>query len=291
MTAHPETDIYRGRLAPTPTGYLHLGHARTFWIAQERARVAGGRLVLRVEDLDQVRCRSEYIAALLEDLHWFGFTWDEGPDCGGGFAPYVQSARRDFHLEVWRHLLTGGWVYPSAHSRKDLEQAPRAPHEGEGEVLFPAHERPRPGSWTPPEKPDGINWRFRVPDGERIEFIDGRCGPQVFEAGRDFGDFVIWRRDGVPAYELVVVADDHAMQITEVVRGEDLLLSTARQLLIYRALGWSPPKWFHCSLMRDASGQRLAKRTAGLTLRDLRAAGHTPGQLRSAWLRLDNPPD
>lgn len=283
MTAIAQVKIYRGRLAPTPTGYLHLGHARTFWMAQERTRAAAGKVVLRIEDIDQIRCRTEFVTALLEDLRWFGLEWDEGPDIGGPFAPYVQSERRVWHLDVWQRLLDGGWIYPSAHSRKDLEHAPRAPHEGETEVLFPTHWRPAAGSWVPPEKPTGINWRFCVPDGEWIEFVDGRCGPQRFVAGLDFGDFVVWRRDGVPAYELVVAADDHAMQITEVVRGEDLLLSTARQLLIYRALGWTPPAWYHCPLMRDASGRRLAKRSAGLALRDLRAAGRTPEQLRAEW--------
>ncbi|MCX7005836.1 MAG: glutamate--tRNA ligase family protein [Kiritimatiellaeota bacterium] len=283
MTTPEPQKSYRGRLAPTPTGYLHLGHARTFWLAQERARAAGGKLLLRVEDIDRARCKSEFTAAMLEDLRWFGFAWDEGPDVGGPFASYTQSERRNFHLEIWRRLLAGHWIYPSAHSRKDLERAPRAPHEGEAEPLFPSHWRPAPESWTPPATPDGINWRFRVPDGKRIEFVDGRCGRQSFEAGRDFGDFVVWRRDGVPAYELVVAADDHAMEITEVVRGEDLLLSTARQLLIYRALAWTPPAWFHCPLLRDAAGQRLAKRTAALSLRELRAAGQTPEQLRAEW--------
>ncbi|TAN37785.1 MAG: tRNA glutamyl-Q synthetase [Verrucomicrobia bacterium] len=283
MTANIQRKIYRGRLAPTPTGYLHLGHARTFWTAQERTRAAGGKLILRVEDIDRARCKPEFVTALLEDLRWFGCRWDEGPDVGGSCAPYTQSERGKFYREVWRQLLAGGWLYPSAHSRKDLEHAPRAPHAGEGEAIFPAHWRPAPESWTPPATPDGLNWRFRVPDGERIEFVDERCGSQAFEAGRDFGDFVVWRRDGVPAYELVVAADDHAMQITEVVRGEDLLVSTARQLLIYRALGWTAPAWFHCPLMRDATGRRLAKRTAGLALRALRAARHTPDQLRAEW--------
>ena len=283
MTTPEPAKTYRGRLAPTPTGHLHLGHARTFWLAQERARAAGGQLLLRVEDIDRARCKQEFTAAMLEDLRWFGFVWDEGPDLGGPCPSYTQSERRHFHLDTWRQLLEGRWIYPSAHSRKDLEHAPRAPHAGEGEALFPAQWRPAPGTWTLPEQPDGSNWRFRVPDGERLEFVDGRCGRQSFEAGRDFGDFVVWRRDGVPAYELVVAADDHAMQITEVVRGEDLLLSTARQLLIYRALGWTPPAWFHGPLLRDAAGQRLAKRTAALSLRELRAAGKTPEQLREGW--------
>jgi glutamyl-tRNA synthetase len=126
------------------------------------------------------------------------------------------------------------------------------------------------------QAPDGVNWRFRVPDGERVAFEDGRLGAQVFTAGEDFGDFVVWRRDCVPAYELAVVADDHAMRISEVVRGEDLLKSTARQLLLYRALGWAPPVWWHTPLVVDAHGRRLAKRDGAASLRALREAGATP---------------
>jgi glutamyl-tRNA synthetase len=128
-----------------------------------------------------------------------------------------------------------------------------------------------------------INWRFRVPDGETISFVDGGFGPQAFVAGKDFGDFVVWRHDGVPAYQLAVVADDAAMQITEIVRGADLLVSTARQLLLYRALGWPPPAFCHCPLMSDESGSRLAKRHDALSLRRLREQGATPEKLRESW--------
>lgn len=276
-----ECHPYRGRLAPTPSGHLHLGHARTFWTAQERARRAGGVLVLRNEDLDRPRCRPEFVRAMLDDLRWFGFSWQEGPDCGGPFAPYSQSERISFYLDVWRQLLAGGWIYPSPHSRQDVERAVRAPHEGETERLFPPELRPARGSWTPPAAPDGVNWRFRVPDGETVAFTDLRCGPQAFAAGRDFGDFLVWRKDGIPAYELAVVADDHAMRITEVVRGEDLLLSTARQLLLLRALGWEAPVYFHCPLVRDAAGRRLAKRADAVSLDTLRNAGVTPDEIRA----------
>jgi glutamyl-tRNA synthetase len=128
-----------------------------------------------------------------------------------------------------------------------------------------------------------VNWRFRVPDGETVSFVDGYYGPQAFVAGRDFGDFVIWRHDDIPAYQLAVVVDDASMRITEVVRGEDLLKSTARQLLIYRALRLNPPQFYHCPLMTDASGLRLAKRHDALSLRSLRGGGFSPEQLRQSW--------
>jgi glutamyl-tRNA synthetase len=125
-----------------------------------------------------------------------------------------------------------------------------------------------------------VNWRFRVPDGERIDFVDARMGPQSFEARRDFGDFVVWRRDDVPAYQLAVVVDDAAMQVTEVVRGEDLLRSTARQILLQRALGLPTPQYYHCPLMTDENGVRLAKRHDALSLRELRRLGMLPEELR-----------
>jgi glutamyl-tRNA synthetase len=127
-----------------------------------------------------------------------------------------------------------------------------------------------------------MNWRFRVPDGESICFNDELQGPQTFIAGKDFGDFLVWRKDGFPSYELAVVADDHAMGITEVVRGADLLLSTARQLLLYRALGWTPPAWAHAPLILDNNGKRLAKRTSGLSIRQLRELGYSPSDILSA---------
>lgn len=271
---------YRGRLAPTPTGYLHLGHARTFWIAQQRARQAGGTLVLRDEDLDRDRCRPEFAVAMLEDLLWFGLDWQEGPDVGGPFAPYRQSERQPFYQQIWRELASRGVIYPSPHSRKDLREALSAPHEDEAEPIFPASLRPPAGTRQGASDPGGVNWRFRVPDDREIVFRDGLCGEVRRTASRDFGDFLVWRKDGFPSYELAVVADDHAIEITEVVRGEDLLTSTARQLLIYEALGWTPPAFCHCPLVRDAQGVRLAKRTQALSLRELRQQGQEPSVLR-----------
>jgi glutamyl-tRNA synthetase len=148
--------------------------------------------------------------------------------------------------------------------------------------LFPPALRPPQDAGREYFEPGCINWRFRVPDGRTIVFTDARCGDLRYTAGVDFGDFLVWRKDGFPSYELAVVADDHAMQITEVVRGEDLLMSTARQLFLYEALGWPPPRFYHCPLVRDESGQRLAKRHASLSLRTLREQGRQPEDLRQS---------
>jgi glutamyl/glutaminyl-tRNA synthetase len=270
----------RGRLAPTPTGLLHVGHARTFALAAERAGAAG--LVMRIEDLDGPRCREEFAAAALEDLRWLGLAWTEGPDVGGPHGPYRQSARTAWYLDVWRRLEAAGAIYPSPHSRRDVEEAATAPHEAgaDAEPVFPPSLRPvRRERAT---VPGGVAWRFRVPDGRAIEFHDALQGRVRRVAGIDFGDFVVWRRDDLAAYELAVVADDHAMAIAEVVRGADLLTSTARQILLAEALGWPSPAWCHAPLVCDAAGHRLAKRTGGLAIRDLRAAGRSPADVL-AW--------
>lgn len=284
----PARRPYRGRLAPSPTGYLHLGHARTFWIAQERARAAGGSLILRCEDLDPSRCRPEYLDALLEDLRWFGLEWAEGPDVGGPCAPYTQSARLPQYREAFERLRAAGDVYPCTCSRRDIRAAAAAPQAADEEVIYPGTCRPsQPPLQTgaPPRPGQAPAWRFRVPDGEVVRFCDGRCGLQSFQAGQDFGDFVVWRPDGLPAYQLACVVDDATMGVTEVVRGEDLLVSTARQLLLYRALGLAAPAFYHCPLVTDAAGRRLAKRHDALSLRRLRAQGWSPAQLRAGWER------
>ncbi|HLP01030.1 MAG TPA: tRNA glutamyl-Q(34) synthetase GluQRS [Opitutaceae bacterium] len=288
----PSLAGYRGRLAPSPTGYLHLGHARTFWTAQQRARAAGGTLLLRNEDLDRARCRPEFVAAMLEDLRWFGFGWQEGPDCGGPHAPYDQSARLDRYRAAFEQLRTAGFVYPCTCSRRDIAESAAAPHEtgigGGDEPLYSG--RCRPERLDPAERlrraawpRAGHSWRFRVPDGRRLEFLDSAAGAQTAVAGATFGDFVVWRREDLPSYQLAVVVDDAAMGITEVVRGADLLVSTFRQLLLYEALGRRAPAFHHCPLVLDAAGQRLAKRHDSLSLRALRAAGRTPESLRADW--------
>jgi glutamyl/glutaminyl-tRNA synthetase len=282
-------DSYRGRLAPSPTGLLHLGHARTFWIAARRAHEHSGQLILRNEDLDSARCRAEFVDAMFVDLRWLGIAWQEGPDCGGPHAPYSQSERRDHYLAAWRKLSERGFIYPCSCSRKEVAHAASAPNEGanggDDEPLYPGTCRPNSfGRRTAVlySTPAGINWRFRVPDGKEIRFTDLHLGPQRFIAGRDFGDFIVWRRDDVPAYQLAVVVDDAAMRITEVVRGEDLLKSTARQILLYRALDLEAPEYYHCDLVRDENGIRLAKRHDALSIRRLRGLGWNVERVRSA---------
>ncbi len=300
------TSNYRGRLAPSPTGLLHVGHARTFWTAWQRARDAGGALVMRMEDLDPDRSKQSYAEAAMEDLRWLGIRWQEGPDRGGPYAPYVQSKRKNLYLAAWRKLLRGGYLFPCRCSRKDLEAALSAPHERLGQQpgkLEPLDDEPiYPGTcrhlqgYTPQlpgptainfESPEGVNWRFRVPDGGVVEFDDLNLGPQRFVAGQDFGDFLVWRRDGVPSYQLACVVDDAAMRITEVVRGADLLKSTARQILLNRALGYGDPAWYHCGLVVDHNGRRLAKRHDALSLRALRQSGLTPMKILSADLPVE----
>jgi glutamyl-tRNA synthetase len=312
------TATYRGRLAPSPTGYLHLGHARTFWVAWQRARVAHGKLIFRNEDLDYQRCKPEFVEAMYEDLRWLGLDWDEGPDLSGPFAPYLQSERRSFYLDAWRTLRDSGLIYPCTCSRKDLERALSAPHEEtmhgaesnrgaqapspassmkssaqpgtdavqsapDDEIPYPGTCREKIGSAKDYDSPAGVSWRFKVPDGETIYFDDGNFGRQEFVSGRDFADFLLWRRDDIPAYQLAVVVDDAAMQITEVVRGADLLKSTARQLLLIRVLGYPVPAYFHCPLLRDEKNVRLAKRHDALSLRKLREQGVKAEELRKMF--------
>lgn len=264
---------YRGRIAPTPTGDMHVGHARTFHTAWRRAVDAGGDVVLRIEDLDPLRCRKEWTERAIEDLAWLGVQWTEGP--------YYQSQRRAVYEEAWRTLRDAGIIYPSDVSRRELRDAAHAPHEDEegAEPVFPPELRSPLGAGREAATPAGVVWRFRVPDGETVRFVDAIQGPQSYTAGTDFGDFVVWRKDDVPAYELAVVADDIAMGITEVVRGEDLLRSTARQLLVYRALHAAAPAWCHLPLVRDTEGRRLAKRHQALSVRELRQRGLTPGEV------------
>ncbi len=269
--------IYRGRLAPSPTGLLHIGHARTFWLAGERAKNAGGCLQLRNDDLDAARCRPEFISAMIEDLHWLGLVWAE---------PMVsQSERIPFYRAALKKLHTGGFIYPCNRSRRDVLAAASAPHDTDEseEPLYPTEFRPSANSPLPAlVDRETTNWRFRVPEEEMLTFHDGHFGEQRAIAGRDFGDFLVWRKDDLPSYQLACVVDDANMAITEVVRGADLMQSTFRQLLLYRALGLTPRSFYHCPLITDEGGQRLAKRHDAQSIRALREQGATPQRVRAS---------
>ena len=268
------SDLYRGRLAPSPTGHLHLGHARTFWLAAERARAAGGTLLLRNDDLDAIRFRLDFVAGMLEDLRWLGFTWEE---------PIIaQSQRLPLYRAALARLHAAGAIFPCTRTRRDVLDALGAPHEGgdNDEPVYPPQFRPSLESPLPPLTDTlALNWRFRVPDGETLTFYDHALGSQTATAGRDFGDFLVWRKDGVPSYQLACAVDDADLRITEVVRGADLVKSTFRQLLLFRALGVPAPEFYHAPLMLDEAGIRLAKRHDALSLRALREQGMTPTEL------------
>jgi glutamyl-tRNA synthetase len=258
-----------------------LGHARTFFIAHQRARAAHGTLYLRDEDLDPQRSRPEFSAAMREDLHWLGLTWD---------AELRQSDRLPFYRDALHQLLAAGLAYPCTCSRRDLLQATQAPHEEEDdEPLYNNHCRPAAPT---PATHQRTHYRFRTPDDlQPITFTDLHAGPQRFTPAIDFGDFLIWRKPltadpndiGLPSYQLACAVDDALTAITEVVRGRDLLKSTARQILLQRALHYPTPAYFHCDLLRDRAGIRLAKRHDALSLRTLRAQGLTPADIRAMF--------
>jgi glutamyl/glutaminyl-tRNA synthetase len=276
---HRFVSSYVGRLAPSPTGLLHLGHAATFWTAFTRARAAGGRLRFRNEDLDPQRSRAEFVDAMLEDLAWLGISWEP--------PMFSQSERLAAHRAAFERLLAEGFVYPCMCSRRELARMMQAPHEDDDEPLYDGRCREAFVSGAAL----AANYRFRVPDGETIRFVDHNLGPQAFTAGVDFGDFLVWRRPltadpgdlGLPSYQLACVVDDAFQGVSEVVRGADLLKSTARQMLLQRALGLAAVDYFHTALLRDEQGVRLAKRHDALALRTLRERGLTPAEVRARF--------
>lgn len=272
---------YVGRLAPSPTGLLHVGHAATFLAAYDRATAAGGRLLLRFDDLDPQRSKEAFAQAAREDLAWLGIRWD---------AEFRQSDRLSRYRQAMEQLLARGAAYPCSCSRRDLQQAIGAPHEdADDEPVYNGRCRPQNAASALPLQVQ-TNYRFRVPAGQDVVFTDRNCGPQCFTAGRDFGDFLVWRKDGLPSYQLASVVDDADVGITEIVRGRDLLKSTARQQLLQRALNLSSPATFHTDLKRDSQGQRLAKRNDALSLKSLRDSGVTPAELRAAFRARDEVP-
>ena len=274
----------RGRFAPSPTGPIHLGTARTALVAWLHARQTDGAFVLRVEDLDAPRVKPGAMEEMLADLRWLGLDWDEGPDVGGGLGPYVQSARLSLYEKAIRTLREEGYVYPCTCSRKEIASIASAPH-GEDGVIYPG--TCRHGATHPERAP---SFRFRLDRAEG--FVDGVHGPVA--EGQGMGDFVVQRADGVFAYQLAVVVDDLAMGITHVVRGDDLLLSTPRQIAITRALGHAPLSYAHVPLVIGEDGQRLAKRHGSIAiqaLREMHSPEHVVGKLaHSLGLQADDAP-
>ncbi len=284
----------RGRYAPSPTGRLHAGNARTALAAWLSVRSRGGAFVWRVEDLDPPRVVPGAAAAQRADLAWLGLDWDEGPDAGGPFAPYVQSQRSAFYAAALGRLAAAGRLFPCRVSRRDLSAIASAPHSAE-EVPYPASLRPRdldPDWFAHDEATRDAALRFRV-DAEPVAFVDRVQGLITERVDLTVGDFVLRRRDGLWAYQLAVVVDDLAMEIDEVVRGADLLASTARQIQLIRALGGAPPAYAHVPLLLDPDGGKLSKRDGSLTLGSLRAAGVRPealtGYLAYSLGLLDRP--
>jgi glutamyl-tRNA synthetase len=264
-----EPELPVGRLAPSPSGRLHLGHARTFVLAWVDARQRGGGMRLRFEDLDRSRCRPEHIRRSLLDLEWLGLDWDG--------QPLYQSQRLDALRAAADRLERMGAAYRCVCTRAELEQAAQAPQQGVTELRYPGTCRSREG-----EAPPASALRLRVPEGQ-VSFVDGLAGPQSVDVAAEVGDFVILSRSRVPAYQLAVVVDDAEQGVNEVFRGDDLLSSTARQLLVSRALGLAEPQWLHVPLVLDATGRRLAKRADDLSLETIREAGVDPRAL-VAWV-------
>lgn len=254
------------RLAPSPTGTLHLGNLRTFLVNWALARQAGWRIALRIEDLDAQRTRQHSAAQIIRVLEWIGIDWDEGPR--------FQSHDLEPYRDAMRRLAASGAAYACSLTRKQIEQAASAPHAGDQETPFPRELRSsRPEDFRFDRQ--DTNYRFVVAPGE-IAVEDRFAGLHRFSPDREIGDFIIWTKLGVPSYQLAVVVDDAAQGVTDVVRGDDLLPSAARQELLYRALGLRPPSWFHLPLVLGPDGRRLAKRDRQLHVERCMASGVPP---------------
>ena len=258
-----------GRLAPSPTGLLHLGHARSFLLAWWHIRKHGGRIVMRIEDLDGPRARPEMIDRALRDLGWLGLDWDG--------EPLLQSSGLDRITAALHDLERRGFTYPCVCSRSDIRSAQSAPQLGDAEPRYPGTCRDRYASAEGARESTGlpVGLRFKVAEGI-TEFDDGIAGRVRCDVAGQVGDFLIGKRDGAPAYQLAVVVDDAYQGVTEVVRGDDLLPSTARQLQLQRALDLRHPSWFHLPLVLDETGRRLAKRADDLSLAELAEGGTDP---------------
>lgn len=268
----------RGRFAPSPTGYIHLGNVWTAFLAWLQVRQQKGTLILRIEDIDEQRSKPEYTQALLEDLAWLGLDWDEGPGKGGLYGPYIQQERYSLYEKALQELQAKHLLYPCYCSRARL-QAIGAPHEGEHR-LYDGHcyGMPEEQRRQMDRKP---SWRVHVPHVS-VSFTDGSYGPFSDYLPRVCGDFVVRRADGLYAYQLAVAVDDGSMGITHVLRGRDLLSSTAQQIWLMEVLGYTPPSYTHVPMLIDASGNRLSKRQQGITVRSLRDRGVQADAILSA---------
>lgn len=284
LTTPPAAAVPRGRFAPSPSGAMHIGNALAALLAWLQIRQAGGQFVLRIEDIDTARCKPAYTADLQRDLSWLGFDWDEGPDVGGPYAPYIQSERLALYLEALNRLQAEGRLYPCFCSRHDILAAAAAPHglASEGPVypgtcrgLTSAEAEARRSEKSP-------SLRFAVPPGRTYHFQDLLSGTKEGEFS-DGGDFIVRRADGIMSYQLAVVVDDAMMGITDVLRGNDLADSTPRQLLLYEAFGWNPPRFAHFPLLMGPDGRRLAKRHGGIAISELRGRGLSPERI-IGWL-------
>jgi glutamyl-tRNA synthetase len=277
----PAVPPVRGRLAPSPTGRLHLGNAWAFLLAWLAARAADGQVVLRMEDIDPERSRPEFAMEIMRDLRWLGLDWDEGPDLGGGSGPYEQGQRLGRYVEALEALNEAGRVYPCFCTRKELRGLASAPHAGDHMPMAGDGSPAYPGTCrelSPEVRAELVRqgrrpcYRLRC-DDSTIAFEDAVAGPREMSLAECGGDFALRRSDGVFAYQLAVVLDDIAMGITQVVRGDDILTSTPRQLFLYGLLGAQPPQHAHLPLVLDHEGERLAKRHQSMTLAELRGAG------------------
>jgi glutamyl-tRNA synthetase len=265
-----------GRLAPSPTGLLHLGHARSFLLAWLSARSAGGKVVLRMEDLDTSRVKEGFCAGVLRDLEWLGLDWD-GP-------VLYQSAHCDELFESALELMERGLAYPCVCTRREVEEAIAAPHAGDSPGVYPGTCRDRYGSLEEARRKSGRDpaLRYRVPSGE-VRIVDRLHGGYLQDVAAEVGDFPITSRDGQVAYQLAVVLDDERQRVTEVIRGDDLLESTPRQALLIDDLYFDRPAWAHVPLVTDAKGKRFAKRKDSLSLAAL-ASGGVEAEVLVGWL-------
>jgi glutamyl-tRNA synthetase len=273
-------DLTRGRYAPSPTGALHLGNLRTALLAWLFARTRGGEFVLRIEDLDRPRVVPGASEQMLADLRWLGLDWDEGPDVGGPYAPYTQSERQTIYTEHLQRLDKTGLIYPCYCSRAEIARAASAPHGEEG-PRYPGTCRNLSNAQRRRHEAEGRRpaLRLRVADERVVAFTDLLAGPVSQHVQQAVGDFILRRSDGIFAYQFAVVVDDGLMRINQIVRGSDLLSSTARQILLFEALGFPIPTFAHVPLWLDSSGQRLSKRIQSAGLAPLRAANATPEQI------------